>query len=163
MYVAPRKRQDRQHGIDGENSHLVLLCENIKGYHSLCKLLSEAWLNGMYYKPRVDKDLLMEYHEGLIALSACIAGEVPSAVLDGDMPKAERLLTQYVDIFGRENFFLEIMDHGMEEERIANRGLIELSKKFELPLVATNDIHYLKKEQAHIFRQKQFPMRHKYN
>ena len=149
VYVSPTNRFDRDASkphIRGH--HLVLLAENIKGYHSLCKLLSEAWLNGMYYKPRVDRDLLREHHEGLIALSACIAGEIPSAVLDNDMPKAEKLLTEYVDIFGRNNFFLEIMDHGMEEERIANRGIIELSKKFELPLVATNDIHYLLKEHA---------------
>ncbi len=149
VYVSPTTRFDRDANkphIRGH--HLVLLAENIQGYHSLCKLLSEAWLNGMYYKPRVDRDLLREHHEGLIALSACIAGEIPSAVLDNDMPKAEKLLTEYVDIFGRNNFFLEIMDHGMEEERIANRGIIELSKKFELPLVATNDIHYLLKEHA---------------
>lgn len=149
VYVSPTTRFDRDPSrphIRGH--HLVLLAENIQGYHSLCKLLSEAWLNGMYYKPRVDHELLGQYHEGLIALSACVGGEIPSAILDGDMAKAEKLVKEHVDIFGKNNFFLEIMDHGMEEERIANRGIIELSKKFDLPLVATNDIHYLKKEHA---------------
>ena len=149
VYVSPTNRFDRNPAVPHiRGHHLVLLAENIKGYHSLCKLLSEAWLNGMYYKPRIDHELLQQHHEGLIALSACIAGEIPSAVLDGDMAKAERLVKEHLDIFGRNNFFLEIMDHGMEEERIANRGIIELSKKYEIPLVATNDIHYLLKEHA---------------
>ena len=149
VYVSPTTRFDRNPAVPHiRGHHLVLLCENIQGYHSLCKLLSEAWLNGMYYKPRIDHELLTQYHEGLIALSACIGGEIPSAVLDGDMAKAEKLVKEHLDIFGKNNFFLEIMDHGMEEERIANRGIIELSKKFDIPLVATNDIHYLKKEHA---------------
>ncbi len=149
VYVAPTTRFDRDPSrphIRGH--HLVLLAENIQGYHSLCKLLSEAWLNGMYYKPRVDHELLQQYHDGLICLSACIAGEIPRAILDGDLPRAEQLITKHVDVFGRDNFFLEIMDHGMEEERKVNRALVGLAKKFELPLVATNDIHYLKKEHA---------------
>ena len=128
--------------------HLVLLAENKAGYHSLCKLISEAYVNGMYYKPRIDKELLKQHHEGLIALSACIGGEIPNAILDNDLPLAERLIGEYAEIFGRDNFFLELMDHGMEEERRVNRQLIEFSKKLNLPLVATNDVHYLKKEHA---------------
>ncbi len=149
VYVSPTTRFDRDAAnpyIRGH--HLVLLAENIQGYHSMCKLLSEAWLNGMYYKPRVDHDLLREHHEGLIALSACIAGEIPRAVLAGDMDKAQQLLGEHIEIFGKDNFFLEIQDHGMEEERIANRGIIELARKNNVSLVATNDIHYLKKEHA---------------
>jgi len=149
VYVSPTTRFDHDPAKPHiRGYHLILLAENIKGYHSLCKLLSEAWINGMYYKPRVDHDLLRQHHEGLICLSACIGGEIPSAILDGDPARAERLVKEHCDIFGRENFFLEIMDHGMEDERIANRGIVELARKFEIPLVATNDIHYLKKEHA---------------
>ncbi len=149
VYVAPTTRFDRDPSRPHiRGYHLVLLAENIKGYHSLCKLLSEAWINGMYYKPRVDRDLLREHHEGLLCLSACVGGEIPTAILDHDMERAARAVAEHCDIFGRENFYLEIMDHGMEEERRANRGLIELARKFELPVVATNDIHYLKKEHA---------------
>ncbi|MBE6369589.1 MAG: DNA polymerase III subunit alpha [Lentisphaerae bacterium] len=149
VYVSPTTRFDRNPSTPHiRGHHLVLLAENIQGYHSMCKLLSEAWLNGMYYKPRVDHDLLREHHEGLIALSACIAGEIPSAILDNNMEKAQKLLNEHLDIFGKDNFFLEIQDHGMEEERISNRGIIELARKNNIPLVATNDIHYLKKEHA---------------
>ncbi len=149
VYVAPTNRFDRDpHNPDIRGFHLVLLAENIKGYHTLCKLLSEAWLNGMYYKPRVDKELLREYHDGLIALSACIGGEIPQSVLKGDLKRANELVGEYRDLFGKDNFFIEIMDHGMEEERKCNAEMIRLAREFALPVVATNDIHYLKKEHA---------------
>ncbi len=149
VYVAPGSRHDRTATVEHQRGyHLVLLCENNAGYHSLCHLLSEAYATGMYYKPRIDKELLRTYHDGLICLSACIGGEIPSHILNGNMAKAEDTVREFCDIFGRKNFFLEIMDHGMTEEKEANRKLIELSRKFELPLVATNDVHYLKKEHA---------------
>ncbi|MBQ7207889.1 MAG: DNA polymerase III subunit alpha [Lentisphaeria bacterium] len=148
-YVSPTTRFDRTPTVPHiKGHHLVLLCENETGYKNLCKLISEAWRNGMYYKPRMDKDLLREYHEGLIALSACIAGEIPSRFLDGDDKAAEKALDEYLEIFGPGNFFLELMDHGMEEERLVNRKVIELAKRRSIPLVATNDVHYQRKEDA---------------
>jgi DNA polymerase-3 subunit alpha len=148
-YVSPTDRFDKnqaQPNIRGH--HLLLLAKDVSGYHSLCKLISEAHINGMYYKPRIDKEFLARHSAGLIGLSACIGGSVPGAIIDGDMAKARKELSDYIDIFGRDNFYLELMDHGMTEEKQANRGLVELSKEFNLPLVATNDVHYLKKEHA---------------
>ena len=148
-YVAPGSRTDRNPAVPFiRGHHLVLLAKDISGYHSLCKLIEEACRTGIYYKPRIDKELLAAHHDGLIVMSACIGGEIPAAIIDGDMAKAERAIGEYCDIVGKENFYLEIMDHGIEEERTANRGLIELSKKMNLPLIATNDVHYLKKEHA---------------
>ncbi|MCI7643371.1 MAG: DNA polymerase III subunit alpha [Lentisphaeria bacterium] len=148
-YVSPTTRFDRNATVPNiRGNHLVLLAENKDGYHSLCKLISESYINGMYYKPRIDKDFLREYHKGLIVLSACIGGEIPQAILAGDMAGAERSIQQHLEIFGPDNFFIEIMDHGMEEERLCNRALIALAKKYQLKLVATNDVHYLKKEHA---------------
>ena len=148
-YVSPTNRFDHSANVPHiKGHHLVLLCENETGYKSLCKLISEAWRTGMYYKPRMDKDLLREYHEGLIALSACIGGEIPSLFLDGNDKAAEKALDDYLEIFGPDNFFLEIMDHGMEEETLANKKIIELARRRNVPLVATNDVHYQRKEDA---------------
>jgi DNA polymerase-3 subunit alpha len=148
-YVSPTNRFDKNTAVPNiRGHHLVLLAKDRTGYLTLCKLVSESFVNGFFYKPRIDKELLREHNEGLIALSACIGGEIPQAILNGDMVLAEKAIGEYVDIFGKENFYLELMDHGMEEERKANRGLVELSKKLDLPLVATNDVHYLKKEHA---------------
>ncbi len=148
-YVAPGSRTDKNPAVPHiRGYHLVLLAKDITGYHSLCKLMEEAHRTGIYYKPRIDKELLKQHHEGLIAMSACIGGEVPSAILDGDMKRAEQVVKEYCDIIGKENFYLEIMDHGLEEETRANRGLVELSKKFDIPLIATNDVHYMRKEHA---------------
>ncbi len=148
-YVSPTTRFDRNPAVEHiKGYHLVLLCENETGYHSLCKLISEAYRNGLYYKPRIDKELLMQYHEGLIGMSACIAGEIPRYVLAGNPARAEKALDEYLEIFGKDNFFLEIMDHGMEEERQTNRFLIELARRRNVPLVATNDVHYMRKEDA---------------
>lgn len=149
MYVSPTTRFDKNASVpDIRGYHLVLLAKDITGYHSLCKLISEASVNGFFYKPRVDKELLAAHSEGLIAFTACVGGEVPKMVLNGDMAMAEKKIGEYTDIFGRENFYLEVMDHGMEEEKIVNRGIVELSKKLDLPLVATNDVHYLRKEHS---------------
>ncbi|MFA7183526.1 MAG: DNA polymerase III subunit alpha [Victivallales bacterium] len=148
-YVSPTDRFDRNPSTpDIRGYHLVLLAKDISGYHSLCKLMSEAAISGFFYKPRVDKELLAKHSRGLLAFSACVGGEIPRALLNNDMARAEKSIGEYVDIFGRDNFYLEVMDHGMHEEKTANRGLVELSKKMNLPLVATNDVHYLRKEHA---------------
>jgi DNA polymerase-3 subunit alpha len=148
-YVAPTNRFDQDpHNPEIRGHHLVLLAKDDDGYKSLCKLISEAHLNGFYYKPRIDKELLAQYSKGLIALSACIGGEIPSCILKNDIKKSKKILEQYLDIMGRDNFYLELMDHGMKEEQQVNKELILLSKEFEIPLVATNDVHYLKKEHA---------------
>jgi len=131
--------------IDGSN-HLVLLVETNQGYRNLMKIVSTGYLEGFYYKPRVDKDFLREYSEGLIALSACIKGEVPQLIIQGHLDKAEHAAKEYVDIFGEGNFFLELQQHGIPEETTANEGLVEISRKTGIPLVATNDAHYLKAE-----------------
>ena len=123
-----------------------MLAENNKGYQNLIKLVSLANIEGMYYKPRVDKDLLRQYHEGIICLSSCIAGEIPQAIIRDNMERAEKLVQEYVDIFGKDNFFLEIQNHQIPEEAKANKGLISLAQKYDLKLVATNDIHYIKKK-----------------
>lgn len=148
-YVSPTTRFDKNAAVPNiRGHHLVLLAKNIQGYHSLCKMMSEAAVNGFFYKPRIDKELLAEYSDGLLAFSACIGGEIPRAVLNGDMALAEKVVGEYTDIFGRDNFYLEVMDHGMPEEKRVNPGIVELSKKMNLPLVATNDVHYLRKEHA---------------
>ena len=148
-YISPTTRFDRNPTVPHiKGHHLVLLCENETGYKNLCKLISEAWRNGMYYKPRMDKEILRQYHEGLIALSACIAGEIPRHFLEGDDEAAEKSLDEYLEIFGKDNFFLEIMDHGMEEERMVNKKVIELARRRGVGLVATNDVHYQEKKDA---------------
>ena len=146
VYVAPKSRFDNFEVEGTRYYHLILLAENNKGYQNLIKLVSLANIEGMYYKPRVDKDLLRQYHEGIICLSSCIAGEIPQAIIRDSMERAEKLVQEYVDIFGKDNFFLEIQNHQIPEEAKANKGLISLAQKYDLKLVATNDIHYIKKE-----------------
>ena len=148
VYVAPRKRQDRQHGIDGENSHLLLLCENDTGYANLVKLVSAAWTEGFYGKPRVDRELLGKYHEGIIALSACLAGEIPRALRDGRYDDAKRIALEYRLLFGAENFYLELQDHGITEQTEVNRGLVRIARETGIRLVCTNDAHYLTRDDA---------------
>ncbi len=148
VYVAPRTRFDREPRKDDSAYHLVLLAENMEGYHNLCKLVSYAYLDGFYYKPRVDKELLRQYSKGIICLSACIAGEIPQAILANQIEEAYRLTKEYRDIFGADNFFLEIQDHGMEEEKKSNRAIIQIAKELDIPLVCTNDIHYVRKQDA---------------
>ena len=148
VYVAPAARQLKEE-VDGTRYyHLILLAENMQGYRNLAKLVSLANIEGMYYKPRIDKELMKKYHAGIIALSACIAGEIPRAILRDNMEKADALTQEYMKIFGRENFFIEIQNHGLPEEKKANRGLIELARKYDLGLVATNDAHYVHREDS---------------
>ena len=143
VYLAPGMRQERAE-VDGTRYyHLILLAENETGYRNLVELISLANIEGYYYKPRIDKELLRQYHEGVIALSACVAGEIPQAILRGNNERAEALIAEYVEIFGQDNFFLEIQDHGLPEEKTVNRALRELAKKYDIGLVATNDVHYV--------------------
>ena len=148
VYVAPRTMADRVHGIDNESYHLVLLCENMTGYQNLCKLVSEAFTHGFYGKPRVDLALLEQYHEGLIALSACLAGAIPQYLLSNDYDAAKKYALKLSSIFGPGNFYLELQDHGIEEQVPVNQGVQRLSRETGLPLVVTNDAHYLRKEDA---------------
>ena len=146
VYLAKNSRKDHD---DAKNFHLVLLAENDEGYHNLIKLVSSASLDGFYYKPRVDKELLRKYHGGLIALSACLQGEIAQEILNGyGHDRAVELVQEYVEIFGRENFFLEIQDHGIDKEKIVRDALIKISRETGIGLVATNDIHYIKKSDS---------------
>lgn len=149
LYVAPKKRQDRTPATIGEATrHLVVLVKNRQGYKNLMKLSSLAHLEGFYYRPRVDKALLRECSEGLIASSACLHGEIASWIVRGNMDEARRAAREYLEIFGEDNFFLEIMENGIPDQKIANQGLIELSKELSIPLIATNDCHYLNADHA---------------
>ncbi len=148
VYVARRAMADRVHGIDNDPYHLVLLCENRKGYENLCMLVSEAFMNGFYGKPRVDLELLEKYHEGLIALSACLAGAIPQYLMEENYEGAKEYAQRLSKIFGPERFYLELQDHGIEEQRPVNQGVMRLSRELGLPLVVTNDAHYLRKEDA---------------
>ena len=146
-YVATRTRFDKVARIDG-NRHLILLCKNETGYKNLIKMVSAGFIEGFYSKPRVDHELLEQYHEGLICLSACLAGEVPQALLAGDYDRAKEIALWYNNLFGHGNYYLEIQDHGLEEQQTVLPQLIRLSKETGIPLVATNDAHYLRKEDS---------------
>ncbi|MFP3870162.1 MAG: DNA polymerase III subunit alpha [Syntrophobacteria bacterium] len=149
VYVAPNSRWDRGGDSSGErNYHLILLAENNTGYRNLLKLLSLANFEGFYYKPRVDKELLSTYREGLIALSSCLHGEVASHLLAAGSARAEQATLEYRDIFGKDNFFLEIQANGIAEQEIVNRELRTMSDRTGIPLVATNDCHYLRAQDA---------------
>lgn len=150
VYVAPRTFRDKVAGLDDSPYHLVLLAENQEGYQNLLKLVSLSWLEGFYYKPRVDKSLLKKHSRGLIALSACLAGEIPALILQGKEEEARQAALAYQDIFGPDHFYLELQDHGLPEQRQVNAALIALSKSCRLPLVATNDVHYLRRQDAAI-------------
>lgn len=128
--------------------HLILLAENDIGYHNLMRIVSKGQLEGFYYKPRVDKDILRTYSEGIICLSACIAGEVPRLINSGNMDGARRCVQEYIDIFGKDNYFLEIQNHDIPEEKTAAEGLRQLAQEFGIGLVATNDLHYVRREDA---------------
>ena len=148
VYVAPDSHRNR--GSDAERSnHLVLLCENEQGYRNLIQLVSTGFLDGFYYKPRVDHDLLAQHHQGLIALSACLRGEVADALLAGKYDQARANAYRLRDIFGKGNFFLEVQDQGLDVEPRINRDLVQLSRESGIPLVATNDCHYLTQSDAH--------------
>jgi DNA polymerase-3 subunit alpha len=146
VYVAPRSRTSRDPTLDKDMYHLVLLATSRDGYKNLIKLVSIAFSEGFYYKPRVDKELLSQYSKDLIALTACLGGEVPSYLKNGDIAGAERALGEYLEIFGKDNFFLELQDHGLPEQKVVNEALVRLSERFGLKLVATNDIHYIFKK-----------------
>src|SRR5580658_2132760 len=148
MYVAPDNHKNRGTG-SARSNHLVLLCENEKGYQNLIKLVSTGYLDGFYYKPRVDHELLAKHSEGLIALSACLRGEVADALLSEKYEQAQKSAYRLRDIFGKQNFFLEVQDQGLEQDIRVNRDLVRLSKESGIPLVATNDCHYLTRSDAH--------------
>ena len=146
IYIAKRGMTDKVHGIDNENRHLVLLCKNEVGYRNLVAIVSKAWTDGFYNKPRADFDLLRAHSEGLIALSACLAGEIPRALAVGAYNAAKEAAERYLDIFGPGNFYLELQDHGLQDQAYVNPQLIRLSRETGIPLVVTNDCHYIEKE-----------------
>jgi len=147
VYVAINKYTEKE-PKDKNQYHLVLLAENNTGYSNLIKIVSEGYVNGFYYKPRVDHDVLEKYSEGIIALSACLGGEVQKHLLNGNYDKAKEIALKYNKIFGQNNFFLEVQDHGMMEQKRVNEQIVKISNETGIPLVATNDVHYLRKEDA---------------
>ena len=148
VYVAPRKMADRDPSIDNRYNHLILLAKDNNGYKNLAKLVSLGFTDGFYYKPRIDKEVLEKYHEGLICSSACLAGEVASEIVKGDMEAAKKSALWFKSIFG-EDYYLEIQNNGIKEQVLVNQKLIQLSRELDIPLLATNDSHYLKKEDAY--------------
>ncbi len=144
VYVAPRGRMSKEGRIDMSGNHLVLLVENETGYRNLTQLVSKSFTEGFYMRPRVDMELLREYHEGLIALSGCLAGAVPQYILAGDYEGAKKLALEYRDIFGEGNYFLEVQDHLISDEKRVGASLLSISRETGIPLVATNDVHYLR-------------------
>ncbi|NLF26369.1 MAG: DNA polymerase III subunit alpha, partial [Clostridiales bacterium] len=146
VYICP-DMEDKQ-SVAREFSHLVLLCENNEGYKNLSKLVSEGFLRGFYYRPRIDYDLLAKHSKGLIALSACLSGDIPKLLLDGRDSEARKMAERYRSIFGPDNFFIEIQDHGMPEQKQVLPGLVRLARELSIPLVATNDCHYLESGDA---------------
>ncbi len=149
-YMAPGSRKQKRDGHLAHNDyyHLILLATNLTGYQNLMKLSSKAYLEGFYYKPRMDKELLAEHHEGLIALSGCLSGEIPYLIGQNNMEEALQVADEYRSIFGKDHYYLEIQANGLDHQRIANRGLVDIHKKLDIPLVGTNDCHYLKKRDA---------------
>ena len=148
VYVAPRTRFDKESGIDNKYNHLILLAKNNEGYKNLSKMVSIGFTEGYYYKPRIDLEILEKYHEGLICCSACLAGSLPQAILEGNMEKAEEIALWYKNLFG-EDYYLEIQTNTLKKQALVNQKLVELSRKLNIPLVATNDAHYTKKEDAY--------------
>jgi len=149
VYLAPHGMEMRRPNIDSRNYHLILLVKDKEGYRNLVKLTTKAYLEGFYYKPRLDKELLKEYAQGLIGLSACISGEIPKTLIKSGLEEAEKLALEYQKIFGPGNFYLELQHHpGIEEQKTVNQALIEIGQKHNIPLVATNDVHYIKPEDA---------------
>lgn len=147
VYVAPRTLRDKEPGIDSGYYHLILLAKDMTGYKNLIKLVSIGFIDGFYYKPRVDHDTIREHSDGLIALSACLAGEVQSHIMDGDIKKADETAMFYRDVF-KDDFYLELQDHGIEEQKKVNAELISMSKRLNIPLVCTNDVHYINRDDA---------------
>ncbi len=150
VYVAPRTRFDKEKALDKDYNHLILLCENETGYKNLIKMVSLSFTEGYYYKPRVDHDLLEKYHEGLICLSACLAGEIPQALLQRDYESAKRTALWYNEIFGDGNYYLEIQDHGLDEQKTVKEGIKRLNAETKIPLAVTNDVHYIEQQDSKI-------------
>ncbi|MBI5582944.1 MAG: DNA polymerase III subunit alpha, partial [Deltaproteobacteria bacterium] len=148
VYVAPQSRWNKESNGQEHAFHLVLLCKNDKGYRNLLKLVTLAHFEGFYYKPRIDKELLRKHHQGLIALSACLHGEVPHHLLQGDPERALETARELAEIFAPDRFYLELQDGGIPEQKTVNTGLLEIGRQLGLPLVATNDCHYLTREEA---------------
>ena len=149
FYVAPRSRFDKTTHVTGESSHhLLVLAKDLDGYKNLMRLASAGYLEGFYYRPRIDKAILRQHHDGLIGLSACLHGEISDLLLKGNEEGAKNAAGEYMEIFGNENFYLEIMENGLPEQKIANKGLVEISRELSIPLVATNDCHYINREDA---------------
>jgi DNA polymerase-3 subunit alpha len=146
VYVAPHSRKDKSNGKKESPSHLILLVKNKKGYQNLLQLVTKSFLEGFYYKPRIDKEILKEYSEGLIGLSACLKGEIPRMVLQNNLTKAQELALSYQKIFGKDDFYLEIQNNTMPEQIKVNQELIKLGHSLKIPLVATNDVHYINRE-----------------
>ena len=147
VYVASRSRFDKESNLgDAERGHLVLLCKNNEGYKNLTKLVSLGFIEGFYYKPRIDKEILRKYSKGLIGLSACLAGEIPKALSENNYEKARELTLEYKDIFEEGSFFLEMQSNGIDEQVLVNQGIVRLSRELNIPMVATNDSHYLTKD-----------------
>ncbi len=152
VYVAPRTRFDKVHGIDSDRYHLILLCKNETGYKNLLKLVSSAWVDGFYTKPRVDRDILEKYSEGLIVLSGCLFGEVAQRIIQRNFDEARETALWYKNTFGEGNYYLEIQNHGMIEEKEVIEGVISISRELNIPVVATNDVHYCQKSDADMQR-----------
>ena len=150
VYVTPqgRTRFDKVHELDSESRHLVLLCENEEGYRNLSYLVSMGWTEGFYIKPRIDLELLRQHSGGLVALSACLAGEIPRRLRTGEYENARNYALELADIFGPDHFYLELQDHGIRDQQIVNQGILRLHQETGLPMVCTNDAHYLRKEDA---------------
>ena len=148
VYVAPRTRHDKDPNLDNKYNHLILLAKDNEGYKNLSKLVSLSYTEGFYYKPRIDKEILEKYHEGLVCCSACLAGEVNQAILNSDMEKAKEVALWFKNLFG-EDYYLEIQNNGVKEQVLVNQKLIQLSKELDIPLVATNDAHYSRREDAY--------------
>ena len=150
IYVSPGSRFNKDKVNDSDYSHLVLLCKNKDGYKNLIQIVSKAFTEGFYSKPRADIDLLREHSEGLIALSGCLGGYIPKKIIAGDIAGAREYALLLNQIFGQDNFYLEIQNHGIAEQKIVNSTLVQLSKTTDIPLAATNEVHYLKKSDAEI-------------
>ena len=150
VYTAPRSMRDKDPNYDKSQGHLILLAKDMQGYQNLIKLVSEAYVQGFYYKPRVDIDEISKYSEGIIALSACLAGDVSQALMNRNYEKAKSIALRYKEIFGEDNYYIEIQDHNLPEQKEVNSELIKLSKEIGVGLVATNDVHYVRKEDSKI-------------
>ena len=148
MYVAPRSRFDKDPEFDKKYNHLILLAKNNQGYKNLSKLVSLGFVEGYYYKPRIDLEILEKYHEGIICLSACLAGSLSQAILNGNMEKAEEIALWHKNVF-KDDYYIEIQNNGIQEQVMVNQKLVQIARKLDIPLVATNDAHYLKKEDAY--------------